>query len=102
MEVALNQFDQIFAVLKDDDRGKMQPIAEWARIEGREKDVGPELLEILGSAALSDEQVNQKVAEMEAARKAKNFKVSDAIRAELAAAGIIVEQTKDGVRWRRK
>ncbi len=101
-EVALNQFDQIFAVLKDDDRGKMQPIAEWARIEGREKDVGPELLEILGSAALSDEQVNQKVAEMEAARKAKNFKVSDAIRAELAAAGIIVEQTKDGVRWRRK
>ena len=102
LEVALNQFDQIFAVLKDDDRGKMQPIAEWARTEGREKDIGPELLEILGSAALSDDQVNQKVAEMEAARKAKNFKASDAIRAELGAAGIIVEQTKDGVRWRRK
>ena len=102
LQAALNQFDQIFAVLKDDDRAKMQPIAEWARTAGREKDIGPELLEILGSAALSDEQVNQKVAEMEAARKAKNFTVSDGIRAELTAAGIIVEQTKDGVRWRRK
>jgi len=102
LEAVLNRFDQIFAVLKDDDRSKMQPIAEWGRTEGREKDVGAELLEILGSAALSDEQVNQNVAEMEAARKAKDFKASDAIRAELTAAGIIVEQTKDGVRWRRK
>ena len=42
------------------------------------------------------------MAEMEAARKARNFKTSDAIRAELTAAGIIVENTKDGVRWRRK
>ena len=42
------------------------------------------------------------MAEMEAARKARNFKHSDAIRAELSAAGIIVENTKDGVRWRRK
>jgi len=102
LQAVLNQFDQIFAVLKDDDRSKMQPIAEWARTEGREKDIRPDALEILGSAVLSDEQVNQKVAEMETVRKAKNFKLSDAIRAELAAAGIIVEQTKDGVRWRRK
>jgi cysteinyl-tRNA synthetase len=39
---------------------------------------------------------------MEAARKARNFKASDALRAELTAEGIIVENTKDGVRWRRK
>jgi cysteinyl-tRNA synthetase len=39
---------------------------------------------------------------MEAARKSRNFKLSDALRAELTAAGIIVENTKDGVRWRRK
>jgi cysteinyl-tRNA synthetase len=39
---------------------------------------------------------------MEAARKSRNFKESDSIRAELTAAGIIVENTKDGVRWRRK
>ena len=34
--------------------------------------------------------------------KSRNFKASDAIRAELTAAGIIVENTKEGVRWRRK
>jgi cysteinyl-tRNA synthetase len=40
---------------------------------------------------------------MQAARNARRFSESDAIRAALAAAGIIVENTKDGVaRWRRK
>jgi cysteinyl-tRNA synthetase len=39
---------------------------------------------------------------MAAARKGRDFKLSDALRAELIAAGIIVENTKDGIRWRRK
>jgi len=98
----LAQFDEIFSVLRDDDAAKMQPVLEWAKTEGREKDISPELLEIVSSAAMSDEQINQKVAEMETARKSKNFVVSDAIRAELTAAGILIEQTKEGVRWRRK
>ena len=99
---ALEKFDEIFGVLKDDDQPKMKAILDWARAEGREKEIGPELLDIAGSAQLADEQVNRKLAEMEAARKARNFKTSDALRAELTAAGIIVENTKDGVRWRRK
>jgi cysteinyl-tRNA synthetase len=98
----LTQFDKVFSVLEDDDAAKMQAVLEWVKAEGREKDISTELLEIVGSAAMSDEQINQKVAEMEAARKARNFAVSDAIRANFAAAGILVEQTKDGVRWRRK
>ncbi|MFZ1131176.1 MAG: cysteine--tRNA ligase [Terriglobales bacterium] len=99
---ALERFDEIFGVLKDDDLPKMKAILDWARAEGREKAITPELLEFAGSAQLADEQVNQKLAEMEAARKSRNFKTSDALRAELTAAGIIVENTKDGVRWRRK
>jgi cysteinyl-tRNA synthetase len=99
---ALATFDQIFGVLKDDDQSKMKAILDWARAEGREKEVSPELLEIAGSAQLADEQVNQNLAQMEAARKTRNFKASDALRAELTVAGIIVENTKDGVRWRRK
>jgi len=99
---ALEKFDEIFGVLKDDDQPKMKVILDWAKAEGREKEISPELLEIAGSAQLIDEQVNQKLAEMEAARKSRNFKVSDALRGELTAAGIIVENTKDGVRWRRK
>jgi cysteinyl-tRNA synthetase len=99
---ALEKFDEIFAVLKDDDQPKMKAILDWARAEGREKEISPELLEMAGSAQLADEQVTQKLSEMEAARKARNFKASDTLRAELTAAGIIVENTKEGVRWRRK
>src|SRR5205823_8406438 len=32
---ALDQFDEIFGVLKDDDAPKMQRIADWAKAEGR-------------------------------------------------------------------
>jgi len=99
---ALEKFDEIFAVLADDDAPKMKAILEWAKAQGREKDISPQLLELVGSAALSDADVDRKIAEMEQARRGRNFKVSDAIRAELTAAGIIVENTKDGVRWRRK
>jgi cysteinyl-tRNA synthetase len=99
---ALGKFDEIFAVLKDDDQPKMKAILDWARAEGREQEISPELLDIAGSAQLTDEEINQKIAEMEAARKARNFKASDGLRAELTAAGILVENTKEGVRWRRK
>lgn len=98
----LGKFDEVFAVLKDDDLPKMQRIMEWAKAEGREKDISPELRDQLASASLSDEQVEEKIAAMKAARQAKNFASSDAIRAELTAKGILIEQTKDGVRWRRK
>ena len=99
---ALEKFDEVFGVLKDDDQPKMKAVLDWARTIGREKEASAELLEIAGPAQLSDEQINQKIAEMEAARKSRNFKVSDALRGELTTAGIIVENTKDGVRWKRK
>jgi cysteinyl-tRNA synthetase len=41
------------------------------------------------------------IAERLAARKAKNFARADEIRAQLAAQGIILEDGKDGTRWRR-
>ncbi len=88
-------------MLKDDDQPKMKAILDWAKAEGR-ADISPQLEELAGSAQLADDQINQKLADMEAARKARNFKASDALRAELTNAGIIVENTKEGVRWRRK
>ena len=99
---ALEKFDEVFGVLKDDDQPKMKAILDWARAEGREKEISPELMEIAGSAHLADEDVNQHLELMQAARNARKFSESDAIRAALTAAGIIVENTKDGVRWRRK
>ncbi len=99
---ALEKFDEIFAVLKDDDAFEMKKVLDWARSEGREKDISPELRDAVHSAQLSDTDIENKIAEMEAARRGRNFKVSDALRAELTAAGILIENTKDGVRWRRK
>jgi cysteinyl-tRNA synthetase len=99
---ALNQFDELFAVLNDDDAPKMKAVVEWAKTVGREEEISPKLHEIVGAGQLSDADIEKKIAEMESARKARNFKVSDAIRGELIAAGILIENTKDGVRWRRK
>jgi cysteinyl-tRNA synthetase len=98
----LGKFDEIFAVLHDDDPAKMQKILEWAKAAGREKDISPELLALAGASGPTDEEVAGKIAEMDQARKAKNFGVSDKLRAEMTAAGVIVEITKDGVRWKRK
>jgi cysteinyl-tRNA synthetase len=99
---ALEKFDGIFAVLKDDDGPKMKQVFDWAPTEGREKDISPELREAVESGQLSDADIEKKIAEMETARRSRNFKVSDALRAELTAAGVVVENTKDGVRWHRK
>jgi cysteinyl-tRNA synthetase len=99
---ALDKFDEIFAVLRDDDAPKMKAILDWAKTEGREKDVSQELMDAVGAQSLSDAEIEGKIAAMEAARRSRNFQASDAIRAELTSAGLLVEITKDGVRWRRK
>jgi cysteinyl-tRNA synthetase len=99
---ALEKFDEVFAVLHDDDLAKMRQVLQWAQTEGREKDISQELRDALHSVQHSDADIEAKITEMKAARTARDFKRSDAIRAELAEAGILVEITKDGIRWRRK
>jgi len=99
---SLQNFDEIFAVLKDDDTPKIRSIVEWAKLEGREREISKELLETVDAQQISDSEIEMKVAEMETARRSRNFKASDSIRAELGAVGVIVEITKDGTRWKRK
>ena len=99
---AIAKFEEIFAVLKEDDAPKMKAVMEWAIAEGRENEISPELRAAVDSSKLEDAMINQKIAEMEDARRARDFKRSDAIRSELTSAGVIVENTKDGVRWRKK
>jgi cysteinyl-tRNA synthetase len=98
----LTKFDEIFAVLEDTDAPKMKQVMEWAQAEGHEKDISEELRAAVQSGALSDSDIDAKIAEMKAARTGRDFKKSDAIRAELTDAGILVEITKEGIRWRRK
>jgi cysteinyl-tRNA synthetase len=98
----LRLFDEVFAILEDDDGPKMKQICDWARAEGRDKEISEELLNIVASCQLSDADIEKKIGEMRSARNSRDFKASDTIRAELTVAGIIIEQTKAGVRWRRK
>jgi cysteinyl-tRNA synthetase len=102
LQETLRQFDEIFAVLPDEDTPKMKRVLEWARAEGKLDKAAKELVEVGRSNGLPDEQVDALVAEHERARKTRDFAKSDAIRTQLAKAGIVVENTKQGVRWRRK
>jgi cysteinyl-tRNA synthetase len=51
---------------------------------------------------LSDADIDARIAERTAAKKARNFALADQIRDQLLALGIILEDTKSGVRWKRK
>ncbi|HUI82621.1 MAG TPA: cysteine--tRNA ligase [Candidatus Binatia bacterium] len=98
----LERFEEIFAVLKDGDAAKVRATVEWAKKEGLAEKISPATAELAKGAALSDEQVERLVGEHVQARKARDFARSDAIRAQLAENGIILENTRDGVRWKRK
>ncbi len=83
---ALETFDAIFAVLKDDDGEKFRAIG-----------IAQE------SAGPSDAEIETMVAERQAARKRRDFAESDRIRDQLAQFGVILEDSRDGaVRWKRK
>lgn len=64
-------------------------------------------LELLGFKAVShkplavSDEIEELIAKRNAARKNKDFKLADKIRNDLASSGIILEDTKDGVRWKR-
>jgi cysteinyl-tRNA synthetase len=91
---ALRQFDEIFPVLKDDDTEKMARAAEWAKAHGIETSAT--------APTITDAEVERLIADRTAAKKARDFAKADAIRAQLSDAGIVVEDTKDGIRWKRK
>ncbi len=48
-----------------------------------------------------DGEIEALIAERQAARKAKNFARADQIRKELQEKGIILEDTREGVKWKR-
>lgn len=70
----LEQFDAVFDVLKP------------SRPEG----------------GMMDEEIDAMIAARTAAKKARDFARADQIRRELTEKGVILEDTKDGVRWKRK
>ncbi len=95
----LRRFDEVFAVLDDRDAEIARGALQWARDEGRSDQAAPALV---AAYSLSDQQIDALLLEREQARRTRNFARSDSIRNELASLGILIEDSKDGARWKRK
>jgi cysteinyl-tRNA synthetase len=95
----LSRFDQVFAVLEDHDAEWTRFALDWAEREGRLNEAAPELL---AQRDFSDEKIQALVDKRTQAKRARNFALADQIRNELAEKGIVIEDSKDGVRWKRK
>ncbi|SPE30627.1 Cysteine--tRNA ligase [Candidatus Sulfotelmatomonas gaucii] len=95
----LKDFDAVFDVLEDRDAEPTRRALAWAEKSGRMNEVTPELI---AAQSLTDEGIEMLVAERSAAKKTRNFARADQIRNELAEKGVILEDSKDGVRWKRK
>ncbi len=95
----LHKFDQIFNVLEDRDTDIAREAVHWAAREGK---LTEQSANLQASLDLSDADIDKLVAERTQAKKTKNFARADAIRNELAGKGILLEDSKDGVRWKRK
>ena len=67
----LSRFDSIFAVLESSERSRLSP-----------------------------DEIQQAIDARLAARKARDFARADQIRQDLAAQGVILEDTKEGTRWK--
>ncbi|MFB3776414.1 MAG: cysteine--tRNA ligase [Bryobacteraceae bacterium] len=120
--LALQQFEASL----DDDLNTAEALAaifEYVRDTNTAMDAGefregnvPEALDIISrfdavfdvlrptasAGALSDAEIEALIAERAAARKTRNFARADQVRAELLEKGVVLEDTKDGVRWKRK
>jgi cysteinyl-tRNA synthetase len=95
----LASFDSVFDVIEDRDAEPTRRALEWAAQAGRLDEVASELL---ARQSLTDETIDALVAERTLAKKQRNFTRADQIRNELAEKGIVIEDSKDGVRWKRK
>ena len=77
---------KFFAVLTDNDAEKLRSVG-----------IGGDAL------SLSDAEIEQLIAERQAARKGRDFATADRIRQQLADRGIVLEDSREGViRWKRK
>jgi cysteinyl-tRNA synthetase len=110
----LERWDRIFAVLEDNDHAKLLRFGFITTVEKSHhadavmstesgSDVTPDgYTSPVLTEALADEEIEKRLAERNAARRRGDFSSADKIRDELLKAGVILEDTKAGTRWKRK
>jgi cysteinyl-tRNA synthetase len=119
---AMQEYRRKFEEAMDDDLNTADAIAavfelvKFANTEVREgcsaafaAGVKEEILSLCGILGLTaerkeetlDSEIEAMIEERQAARKARDFARADAIRDELLARGIILEDTREGVKWKR-
>ena len=99
VQAVLAGFDTVFGVIEDHDSEPTRLAVEWAEKEGRLADVSQELL---AQQSITDDAINALLAERDQAKKRRDFARADQVRKELTEKGILIEDSKDGVRWKRK
>ncbi|WKY43948.1 cysteine--tRNA ligase [Eubacteriaceae bacterium ES2] len=107
MEDDLNTADaiaSIFELVRNLNSHLSESSSKEAILAG--KKLFAELADVLGLAAKEkettlEENIESLIAERQAARKNKDFKRADEIRDQLLAQGIILEDTREGVKWKR-
>lgn len=107
MEDDINTADAIaviFELVRDLNSNLDAAASKPAIIAGQ--NIFTELTTVLGLAVKEKETnleaaVEDLIAQRQAARKAKDFKRADEIRDELLAKGIVLEDTREGVKWKK-
>ena len=74
--------------------------------ENRFEETMDKLCDVLGiitekKEEILDSEVEDLIAKRQQARKDKNFALADEIRGQLLDMGIILEDTREGVKWKR-
>jgi cysteinyl-tRNA synthetase len=111
----LEKWDRISGVLDDNDHFKLRHLGFVKELDARGSDSTDQIRDDATKPAvkntyttavlvesLSDEEVATQISARNAARQRGDFSHADQIRQELLKAGIMLEDTKGGTRWKRK
>jgi cysteinyl-tRNA synthetase len=105
----VDHWDRVFAVLEDADYAKLR---QYGFVKEAAEAAAPAAIAAgtMGNGhapasvvnALSEQDIGRLVAERDEARRKGDYRRGDEIRQELQNAGVILEDSKSGTRWKRK